>query len=259
MIKYFILIGIILVMSVLPNIESMSILQQFKTSHKNLLNKITNIRNIEYKLYNSIHKNPNKKKAIVDEINKLAIKRDQLFKSIQDQTTLFKNLTPKITKEDTLVKEIESELSKLKYHKDKSNNIINNRRITNINKYYNARSLSYISLFKTILLYFILLLIIAILVYYNIFPYTIGKIIIIIILIIMIIHSFSKYSDILARDNMNFNEYDFDNDTNDRLNNNLDELGNINSLSTKMCIDQECCSKGTIYDKNLGQCRLPIR
>lgn len=75
----------------------------------------------------------------------------------------------------------------------------------------------------------------------------------------MIIHSFSKYSDILARDNMNFNEYDFDNDTNDRLNNNLDELGNINSLSTKMCIDQECCSKGTIYDKNLGQCRLPIR
>ena len=47
MIKYFILIGIILVMCLIPRIESMNILQQFKTSHKNLLNQIINIRNMK--------------------------------------------------------------------------------------------------------------------------------------------------------------------------------------------------------------------
>ena len=35
MIKYFILIGIILIMSIMPRVESMDILQQFKTNHKN--------------------------------------------------------------------------------------------------------------------------------------------------------------------------------------------------------------------------------
>jgi len=255
MIKYFILIGIILVMSILPRIESMDILQQFKTSHKNLLNQITNIRNTENILYNSIHKFPNKKQAIINNINHLALKRDQLFKSIQDQTTLFKTITPKITQEEKLIKEIESELSKLKYAKQPTDNIINNKRMTKINEYYNARSLSYISLFKTILLFFIPLLIIALLVNYDIFPSTLGKMLIIIIIVIMIIYSFNKYIDILARDNMNFNEYDFDTITD----NNLDDLGHISKHIPKVCIDQACCAKGTIYDKDLGQCRLPLR
>ena len=37
----------------MPRVESMDILQKFKTSHKNLLNQITNIRNTENILYNS--------------------------------------------------------------------------------------------------------------------------------------------------------------------------------------------------------------
>jgi hypothetical protein len=255
MIKYFILIGIILVMSLLPRIESMNVLQQFKTKHKNLLNQITNIRNTENILYNNIYKFPNKKQDIIDEINRLALKRDQLFKSIQDQTTLFKTITPKITQEEKLVKEIESELSQFKYKKQPTDNIINNKRMIKINEYYNARSLSYISLFKTIVLFFIPLLIIALLVKYNIFPSTLGQILMIIILIITIIYSFNQYMDILSRDNMNFNEYDFDNTTD----NNLDDLGKVSKETSKMCIDQACCAKGTIYDKDLGQCRLPIR
>ena len=56
-------------MSILPRIESMDIIQQFKTDHKNILNQITNIRNIEDTLYNNIHKYPDKKKQLVDEIN----------------------------------------------------------------------------------------------------------------------------------------------------------------------------------------------
>ena len=260
MIKYFILIGIILIMSIMPRIESMDILQQFKTSHKNLLHQITNIRNTENILYNSIHKFPNKKQAIVDEINKLAIKRDQLFKSIQDQTALFKTITPKSSQEELFVKQIESELSKLNYEKQNTDNITNDTRMTKINEYYNARSLSYISLFKTIILFLIPFSIVSLLINYDILPSTLGKIIMIIIIVIMIIYSFNQYMDILARDNMNFSEYDFDITLNDNSDNTGDPISkHISKDIPKMCVDQECCSKGTIYDKDLGQCRLPIR
>ena len=255
MIKYFILIAIILIMSIIPRIETMDVIQQFKTSHKNLLNQITNIRNTENILYNNIHKFPNKKQAIVDEINKLAIKRDQLFKSIQDQTTLFQKATPKLTHEEKLLQEIESELSNLQHDKHKSKNLTNHTRMTQINEYYNARSLTYISLFKTILLFFIPLFIIAALVNYDIFPPGIGKMIMVLIIIIMIIFAFNQYMDILARDNMNFNEYDFDSVSND----DGGDLGTIKGQLPKVCIDQACCAKGTIYDEDLGQCRLPTR
>ena len=61
--------------------------------------------------------------------------------------------------------------------------------------------------------------------------------------------------DILARDNMNFNDYDFDTIYDDNLNN----LGKTTGYLPKMCVDQACCAKGTIYDEDLGQCRLPTR
>lgn len=254
MIKYFILIGIILVMSILPQTESMDIMQQFKTSHKNILNQITNIRNTESALYNNAHKYPGKTKQIVDEINRLAMNRDQLFKSIQDQSTIFQKITPEITQEDKFVNEIDSELSKIKYKKKKTD-LANINRATEINDYYNERSLAYISLFKTILMFFIPLFITAALIKYNIFPTSLGKTLMVIIVIIMIIFSYNKYMDILARDNMNFNDYDFDTIYDDNLNN----LGKTTGYLPKMCVDQACCAKGTIYDEDLGQCRLPTR
>ena len=191
----------------------------------------------------------------VDEINQLATKRDQLFKSIQDQSTIFQKKTPEITEENKFVNQIESELSKIKYTKDKdsTSNLANSTRMIEINNYYNERSISYIKLFKTILMFFIPLFIVSALINYNIFPPSLGKTIMVIILISMIIYSFNQYMDILARDNMNFNEYDFDTIYNDNLGKTIGGDG------YKMCIDQACCAKGTIYDEDLGQCRLPTR
>ena len=254
MINYFILIGIILTMSILPPTESMDIMQQFKTSHKNILNQITNIRNTENALYNNAHKYPGKEKQIVDEINRLAMTRDKLFKSIQDQSTIFQKITPEITEEDKFVNEIDAELSKIKYKKNK-HDVSNSVRMTQINNYYNERSLAYINLFKTILMFFIPLLIVAGLISYNIFPSSLGKTLMVIIVIIMIIFSYNQYMDILARDNMNFNDYDF----NTIYDDNLDDLGKTTGHLPKVCIDQACCAKGTIYDEDLGQCRLPTR
>ena len=257
MIKYFILIGIILIMSILPRVEPMDILQQFKTNHKNVLNQITNIRNIEETLYNNIHKYPDKKKQIVDEINRLATKRDQLFKSIQDQSTIFQKKTPELTEENKFVNQIESELSQIKYTNNKNHNanLANSTRMIEINDYYSERSLSYINLFKTIIFFFIPLFIVSALINYNILSPSLGKIIMVVILICMIIYSFNQYMDILARDNMNFNEYDFDTIYDDNLN----SLGTTTGHLPKMCVDQACCSKGTIYDEDLGQCRIPTR
>ena len=42
-------------------------------------------------------------------------------------------------------------------------------------------------------------------------------------------------------------------------NDNLDNLGTPIGHLPRMCIDQGCCAKGTIYDEDLGQCRLPTR
>lgn len=255
MIKYFILISIILIMSFLPRVESMDILDKFKTNHKNILNQITNIHNIEDTLYNNMHKYPDKKKQIIDEINRLAIKRDQLFKSIQDQATIFEKKTPQIKEEDKFVNEIESELSQIKYSKNKDyqSNLANSKRIIEINDYYNDRSLVYIKLFKTILMFFIPLFIVSSLINYNILPPSLGKIIMVIILISMIIYSFNQYIDILSRDNMNFDEYSFDTSYDDN------DLGKTTGGEPKICIDQACCAKGTIYDEHIGQCRLPTR
>ena len=50
-------------------------------------------------------------------------------------------------------------------------------------------------------------------------------------------------------------EYDFDTIYDDNLN----SLGTTTGHLPKMCVDQACCSKGTIYDEDLGQCRIPTR
>ena len=43
------------------------------------------------------------------------------------------------------------------------------------------------------------------------------------------------------------------------VNDNLNDLGKTTGHIPKMCVDQACCAKGTIYDEDLGQCRLPTR
>jgi hypothetical protein len=148
----------------------------------------------------------------------------------------------------------------------------NSLRMVQINEYYGKRYGAQADLMKTITLFCIPLLILAILMQKGMIPSNIGGPLMSIVLIIAIIYCGRMWWDISRRDNMNFDEYnwfwdpaannptvyEYDkeqiqgavqgvvDDSEDALNSLGKDLGT--------CVGDACCSTGMTFDKDKLQC-----
>jgi hypothetical protein len=223
-----------------------------QTDHKKILMQIVNLQTMEQSLYNNLNNDPKKASNAVSNINKIAMYRNELFdKLINDANTAIKS-SPKMEKDNRLFGEINNELGKRKRQLSTGNKF-ENMKMAEINNYYNERSKAYVSFFKFLFYCSIPLLIISVLINRNILPSMYGKILIGIVLFVILFWGGTQYYDIISRNNMNFDEYDFGRE----FNTEDTSGGPTDSPYPTGCIDSNCCAPGTIYDNSKGLCVIP--
>ena len=137
----------------------------------------------------------------------------------------------------------------------------NNLRMAQINTYYNDKYKAYTQVMKMVVYFCIPILIIALLMKKNILSFNIGSIIISILIGFFLFFLFFRFIDLLRRDNMNFQEYEWPfNPENVYLNDESDpnDQPQENNEMILSCFGEECCPQGnlndTIWDNDLKQC-----
>lgn len=120
---------------------------------------------------------------------------------------------------------------------------INKKRNVEINVYYEKKYNSYLDVLKYFTLYVVGLLILAILRKRYFLSYSITNILSFILVIIGSMHIYVKIADINARNNINFDEYDWTFDPSEhsdpnKLDNSLQSQSDGTGL---LCIESECC------------------
>ena len=192
----------------------------------------------------------------ISNINNMAKYRNTLFEKLLAESENSSSQSPKTKKDSILLDNITDEVDKMKQllalNENKQHE---NIKMAKINNYYSDRSKAYISFFKFLFYCSIPLLLLAVLINRNILPSRYGNILIGIVLICTIFWGGSIYYDIISRDNMNFNEYDFDNDFD--TNGGTPPRGFEGSFWPTGCTNEDCCAEGTIYDDTNGICVAP--
>lgn len=229
--------------------------QDTKLTYDQILKQITDLQNEEIKGYNNLHVNPEREQQNLNLIQQLAQQRQALFMKLMTESTSLDKSQAASKDDSDLINSISSQLQGLSKSDDDTNAAQinkNNFRQFEINNYYSKRSIAYIAFFKQIIMACLALFIIALLNRNNIISGKVSSILFIIVIVIALVLMLGKYYDILKRDNMNFDEYDFG----DANAGKGDGGGNIKPphIDPHLCIDDACCSKGTKYDSKIGKC-----
>ena len=242
-------------------------LQNIDYSNQKILESIQGLQQLEKQLYTNLvnsSANPSKNKIveqdqIIKRINDLSSTRIQLFgflrnlyqNSQENVNKLRKDLADKMI----VAKVMEEQLNMLKSSINASIDDRNNKlRMVEINTYYGKRYQAHTSLMKLVIVMCLSVLFISILTKRQFLPSNISYFLIIIILVIGSILILRRIADLVSRDNMNYDEYNWKFHPKD--NKNLDY--NINPLED---VDSDVdlnfwsiCGEGTIYDNSKNQC-----
>lgn len=255
-------------------------LQKLKSRHQSTLNSIKDLQNFERSMYAKLDTGVADKsltkpeqEQVIQKINELSAMRSNLFNNLKDiyvyeQGNVSESRND-LVNQMTTAGIIENELNNAKktlgaLEAERSNSL----RMVEINEYYGKKYGAQADLMKTITLFCIPLLILAILMQKEIIPKSIGGGVMSLILAFAVIYCGRIWFDIASRDNMNFDEYDWywDKAANDptvyeydkeqvdgavdSAKNDLSGLGK--DLGT--CIGDACCSDKMTYDSDKKQC-----
>tara|TARA_B100000963_G_scaffold361829_1_gene400096 strand:- start:2448 stop:3383 length:936 start_codon:yes stop_codon:yes gene_type:complete len=255
-------------------------LQKLKSRHQSTLNSIRDLQNFERSMYSKLDTGVANKsltkpeqEQVIQKINELSAMRSNLFNNLKD-VYVYEQGNVSETRNDlvnqmTTAGIIENELNNAKktlqaLEDERSNSL----RMVEINEYYGKKYGAQADLMKTITLFCIPLLILAVLMQKEIIPKNIGGGVMSLVLVIAIIYCGRIWWDISSRDNMNFDEYNWywsaaANDPTvyeydkeqidgavDGAEDSLQSLGK--DLGT--CIGNACCSDGMTFDDSKKQC-----
>ena len=256
--------------------------------HNETLTSIDELQNMEKQMHEQLNSgianNTSTKEEqtnLVNRINELSSMRIDLFKNlgdvyenVQDNVAMSRN---NIVQQLTTTKIVENELNNSKTYLDKLNdNKYNKLRMVEINAYMGDKYKAYAELLKLIVYVCIPIIAIMFISKVNIIPEryvsknNVSDVFTVLILVILIVGGYyviTKLLDISSRNNMNFNEYDwdFDPESNNPTVIQYDEQqldyakDDLYSEGKKLhgstgCYDSSCCDKGTKYDKKKKKC-----
>ena len=242
-------------------------LQNIDYSNQKILESIQELQQLEKQLYtNLVNSSANssdnsmvEQEQIIKRINELSSTRIQLFGSLRN---LYQNSQENVNKLRTdladkmiVAKVMEEQLNGLKANMNSNNDDKNNKlRMVEINTYFGKRYQAHTSLMKLVIVVCLSLLFINVLSKRDFLPSNISNVLTIIILVIGSILILRRISDLVSRDNMNYDEYNWKFDP--KGNKNLDY--NINPLAdVDLDVDLNfwsICGEGTIYDNSKNQC-----
>jgi hypothetical protein len=247
---------------------------KMKERTSSTIKNIKDLQDLEKTLYSSIENSASspsppslqEQEQAIRRINELSKMRGTLFGSLQDSYMMNQYQVAQtrndLVDELTSVKVIEGELNNSKHQMNAlKQEKINKLRMVEINTYYGKRYESHTDLMKIIIITCVPILLITILSKKNIIPQNIANILLAVIVVIFIIIIWNRTRDILFRDNMDYDQYEFPFDP---QNVDLDsgDSSNIVYLPQELdmgiqCVGDACCT-GTnmVYDKTNNVCTL---
>lgn len=145
-------------------------------------------------------------------------------------------------------------------NQNKKNKDNNNMRMIEINTYYGEQYKAYIEVLKIVVFFSLIVLILTILKNMSLVPDLILNGLLGLVIIFGLLYTLWISYDISLRDNMNFNQYNWEfskPSTSNIINDNKYEDNTSKSFSESLgmgCIGMECCSNGMSYDYNIDKC-----
>ena len=236
------------------------------------IKNIKDLQDLEKSLYASLENSassPNppslqQQEQSINRINELSNMRSTLFNNLKDSYSMNQYQVAQtrndLVDELTTIKVIEGELNNSKKQMNAlKREKIDKLRMVEINTYYGKRYEANADLMKFIIFTCIPILILTILNKKNIIPSKIANVLMAIIIVFFIIMMWYKITDILFRDNMNFDHYKFPFDPTDVDLDNSDS-NNIEFLPPEFdptieCVGDACCTgQGMVYDSEKNIC-----
>jgi hypothetical protein len=242
-------------MSGLPNVQQ---------NNEQILSDIQSLQQMEQQLFNSLETNPNmtteQQQKVVDKMNQLSNMRVNLYQTLSGVNNYFENAlntsVGSLKQQVAAIGIVESELNKAKrrleiLEEEKNNKI----RLVEINSYYGDKYAEHSQLMKIIIFTLIPVIILGFLNNKGILPNIIYNILLVIVAFIGAYFFWSRFASIIARDNMNYQEYEWYFDPNAApagSSSSSDPWLSDSNFGT--CVGDACCSEGLTYDSNLNEC-----
>ena len=256
-------------------------LQNMDYSNAKTLQSIQELQQLEKQLYTNLEKssaNPSdnnlvEQEQVIKRINELSNTRIQLFNSLrnvyQDSQQNVNKLRSELADKMIVSKVMEEQLNGLKSNmnaiKDDKNNKL---RMVEINTYFGKRYQAHTGIMKNIIAVCLALLLINVLTKRGRISLNISNVLIKIILIVGGFYIIRQGSDLLRRDNMNYDEYDWNKGFQPKgqtiFEYNKQHLGGLfddtkDKLSSSTNIDGwNICGEGTVYDTSKNQCIIKL-
>jgi hypothetical protein len=235
-----------------------------------ILKNIETLQNTEKELYSELENKATNSEAIINRINQLSQVRISLFKSLNNTyKSLQKNVNnsrTELVELLTVVSIVEEELNNAKAQLNQLYDIKNGKmRMVEINTYYGKQYKAQTGLMKLIIFVFIILLILVILYKKELIPDNIAKILLGVVFALGAFFIIRRLLDISVRDNMNFDEYDwnfnpedqpkavYETDTS-KLVGDTKIKDNSHKFFGIDCIGAQCCTDGMKYDSDMRAC-----
>ena len=244
-------------------------LPDVQENNEQILNDIQSLQQIEKQLFSGLENNPNlspdEQKKIMDKMNQISTMRINLYQTLSGINNFFENAlntsVGSLKEQAVAIGIVENELNKAKTRLEILEVERNNKiRLVEINTYFGDKYAEHSQLMKIIIFTLVPVIILAFINSKGFLPNTIYYILLGIISLIGAFFFWRRFSSIIMRDNMNYQEYNWPFNPNDA---NPDSSSSSSSSSTDpwttemnlgTCIGDACCSPGLVYDTNMNQC-----
>ena len=255
-------------------------LQTMDYSNARTIQSIQELQQLEKQLFTNLEKsasNPTsnslvEQEQIIKRINDLSSTRIQLFNSLrniyQDSQYNVNRLRKEVGDKIIVAKVMEEQLNNLKSNMNSLKEDKNNKlRMVEINTYYGKRYQAHTSLMKLVILGCLILLVINVLAKKGFLPVNISNLLTVIILAVGGFYILRKIFDLMRRDNMNYDEYNWNIGFQPKgetvFEYNKTHLGNlvenVSDTISGLSIDGwSICGEGTIYDTSKNQCIVAL-
>lgn len=246
-------------MSELPNVQE---------SNEQILNDIQSLQQMEQQLFSNLESNPNLSTAeqqnIIEKMNQLSNMRVNLYQTLSGVNNYFENALNtsigSLKEQVVAIGIIENELNRSKQRLEVLEEEKNNKiRLVEINNYFGDKYAEHSQLMKIIIFTLIPVIVLALLNNKGILPNVIYYALISLVSLIGAYFFWIRFSSIIRRDNMNYQEYDWYFNTNSAPTGSStttsDPWASTSNYGT--CVGDSCCSPGLTYDASMNQCVTP--
>ncbi len=237
-------------------------------NNEQILNDIQSLQQMERQLFTSLETTPNmsaeQQQKIVEKMNELSNMRINLYKTLSGVNNYFdqalQSSIGSLREQVVAVGIVENELNKSKQNLQRLEEERNNKiRMVEINSYFGDKYSEHAQLMKVVIYTLIPVIILVVLHRVEVLPSFLYNSLLVVVAAIGGYYFWERYSSIIMRDNMNYQEYTWSFDPSKAVGERDSTVTGDPwaSADIGICVGDSCCSDGMTYDTNLNQCVSP--